>query len=75
MCNICLKANIKENIKQKLNNLTKETIEEIQKLGPPQKLIEGIDYYINEDKLYVFTSWYHLRKGYCCGNDCKHCPY
>jgi hypothetical protein len=38
-------------------------------------LIEGVDYYINEDGLMVFTKKYHLEKGYCCGMGCLHCPY
>jgi hypothetical protein len=25
--------------------------------------------------LIVFTEQYHLEKGYCCGNGCRHCPY
>jgi hypothetical protein len=37
--------------------------------------VEGIDYYINEDGLVVLTEKYHLERGYCCGNGCKHCPY
>jgi len=23
----------------------------------------------------VFTSLEHLRRGYCCENDCRHCPF
>jgi len=23
----------------------------------------------------VLTEKYHLKKGFCCGNGCKHCPY
>lgn len=23
----------------------------------------------------VFTEQYHLRRGYCCNSDCRHCPY
>jgi len=38
-------------------------------------LIEGEDFYYNEDGLFVFTQKYHLSKGFCCGNGCKHCPY
>ena len=37
--------------------------------------IEGIHYYINEDGYIVLTEQYHLDKGFCCGNGCKHCPY
>ncbi|MGW8121082.1 MULTISPECIES: DUF5522 domain-containing protein [Roseivirga] len=23
----------------------------------------------------VFTAKYHLKRGYCCKNGCRHCPY
>jgi len=39
------------------------------------KLVEGEDYYYNEDGLIVLTEKYHLERGYCCGNGCRHCPY
>ncbi len=38
-------------------------------------LIEGVDFYYNSDNLMVLTENYHLEKGYCCGEGCKHCPY
>ena len=38
-------------------------------------LIEGEDYYLNEEGLFVFTEKYHLQRGYCCESNCKHCPY
>lgn len=38
------------------------------------KLIEGIHYYM-EGALMVFTEKYHIEKGYCCKNNCRHCPY
>jgi hypothetical protein len=37
-------------------------------------LVEGEDYYI-ENGLMVLTARYHLRRGYCCDNGCRHCPY
>lgn len=33
------------------------------------------DYYFNEDGLMVFTTAHHLKRGYCCKNKCKHCPW
>ncbi|HTM98325.1 MAG TPA: DUF5522 domain-containing protein [Pedobacter sp.] len=36
---------------------------------------EGVDFYFNEDGLMVFTAAYHLKRGYCCKNGCKHCPW
>ncbi len=39
------------------------------------RLIEGEDFYYNENGYLVFTEAYHLKKGFCCGNGCRHCPY
>ncbi|NBR37613.1 MAG: hypothetical protein EBT80_09775 [Chitinophagales bacterium] len=38
-------------------------------------MTEGTHFYYNEEGLVVLTEAYHLEKGYCCGNGCKHCPY
>ncbi|MBO9595621.1 MAG: hypothetical protein J7599_22150 [Niabella sp.] len=38
-------------------------------------LIEGEDYYVNEEGKMVLTEQYHLQRGYCCSNGCRHCPY
>lgn len=38
-------------------------------------LVEGVDYYINEDGNLVFTKEYHLKRGYCCKNKCLNCPW
>lgn len=35
---------------------------------------EGVDYYI-ENGYRVFTSEYHLKRGSCCRNNCRHCPW
>lgn len=35
---------------------------------------EEPDYYF-EGGLLVYTEAFHLRRGYCCGNLCRHCPY
>jgi len=37
-------------------------------------LIYLVDYYI-ENGFYVFTEAYHRKRGYCCGSQCRHCPY
>ena len=39
-----------------------------------EKFVEGIDYYF-EDGLMVLTEHFLKKRGYCCGNDCRHCPY
>lgn len=40
-----------------------------------QNVIEGEDFYFNENGLMVLLEKYHLDRGYCCGNGCKHCPF
>ena len=32
------------------------------------------DFYF-EGPYMVFTEAYHLKRGYCCNSDCRHCPY
>lgn len=45
---------------------------ENEKSPPP--LVEGEDYYLEKGR-FVFTEKYHLKRGYCCGSGCRHCPY
>lgn len=33
------------------------------------------DFYKTEEGYIVFTEKYLLKRGYCCQNGCKHCPY
>lgn len=39
------------------------------------ELQENVHYYINEQGYWVFTALYHQLRGYCCENNCLHCPY
>ena len=39
-----------------------------------EMLKEGEDYYV-EDGLMVLTARYLLRRGYCCEQGCRNCPY
>ncbi len=38
------------------------------------QLKEGEDYYM-ENGYRVMTASFLQRRGYCCGNGCRHCPY
>ncbi|MES2794474.1 MAG: DUF5522 domain-containing protein [Bacteroidota bacterium] len=33
------------------------------------------NFYIDKNGLVVFTEKFHLDRGFCCKNGCKHCPY
>ena len=40
-----------------------------------EQMIEGEDYYVDDQGLFVLTSKFLLTRGYCCGNGCLNCPY
>ena len=42
--------------------------------SPDTTLVEGIDYYI-ENGRWVFTATHHRKRGYCCKNICRNCPF
>ena len=37
-------------------------------------LIEGLDYTV-EGGAWVLSRWFHLKRGSCCGQGCRHCPF
>jgi len=37
--------------------------------------IEDGDYYLTPEGYRCFTEQYHLKRGYCCESNCRHCPY
>ena len=41
--------------------------------APSLAIFDGDTY--QEGATIVFTAQFHLRRGYCCGNGCRHCPY
>lgn len=40
----------------------------------PKNFVEGVDYYY-ENGLMVLTEHFLKKRGYCCDNNCRHCPY
>ncbi len=39
------------------------------------KNLDPDDFYYSPDGYIVFTEKYLLKRGYCCKNGCKQCPY
>lgn len=76
-CPACLKRVVKEKIAEYLETLTLENavVGIAKNYATSSQPIEEIDYYLNEDGQFVFTAWYLLKRGYCCQNGCRHCPY
>jgi hypothetical protein len=44
-----------------------EPIEDAEELSPEDFYWDG--------PYVVFTAAYHLKRGYCCNSECRHCPY
>ena len=76
LCPACLKKATQHKINGYINNLSVDDALNSKAKDLPQtkKLIEDIDFYLEKGN-YVFTAWYHLKRGYCCQNGCRHCPY
>ena len=74
-CAICLGEAMNDRIDSLIDQ---KGMNKFQELAEPyrnkSKLIENIDYIINEG-LYVFSKWYLVKQGECCSNGCKNCPY
>lgn len=43
--------------------------------GYGETSVEGVDYYLDPKGFRVMTEYYLVKRGYCCSNGCKHCPY
>jgi len=53
---------------------TSNTDKNADNTAPSPSGIDGEGWYL-ENGYVVFTEAYHLKRGYCCKNDCRHCPY
>ncbi len=49
---------------------TKQRVQEV----PVKSYKEGIHYYMEGERV-IFTALFHIQRGSCCGNGCRHCPY
>lgn len=75
LCRACLAQAIQQKIQAKLNTLSlPEKMALAKNYKTKVKAIEGVDYFMEKGK-YVFTQWFHLKRGACCRHTCQHCPY
>jgi hypothetical protein len=42
--------------------------------GEESKKLLPSDFYNEGDRI-IFTEAFHIKRGSCCGNYCRHCPY
>ena len=74
LCQKCLEKKLKAEIASYVQDFKAGRIENVAPKYATAELVEGIDYYM-EGSYRVMTEWYHLKRGYCCRNGCRHCPY
>lgn len=76
LCPACLNALVKKRIDAFVADYLAGKVENLamNHRTDSRDLLEGIDYYLEGDR-WVLTAWYHLKRGYCCGSGCRHCPY
>ena len=86
----CFGVELSTNTKEYLSKITikscfcanclqelEEMVQLAEKLPFPEKrgeFIDGLHYYL-DGNFWVFKEFYHIQRGYCCENDCKHCAY
>ena len=75
LCKDCLIARINEKLVSLYLQETTEVLVQKAAQYQNQMPVKGLDFYQNEDGYRVMTKWAHLKRGYCCGNGCLHCPY
>ena len=74
-CPSCLAKAIGRTIEARLTTLPLADAVMLAKQQPASgRLLEHIDYTIEKGS-YVFSRWYLLKQGKCCGNGCRNCPY
>lgn len=49
-------------------------MKKVERREEKQTFVEGVDYYYENDFM-VLTAHFLLKRGYCCNNGCRHCPY
>ncbi len=76
-CSSCLKKHVRLQIEKEIDALSYDDIKGKNKFNNidfARELIDGIDYDTIGEKI-IFSRFYLVRRGYCCHNKCKNCPY
>ncbi|MGF1767573.1 DUF5522 domain-containing protein [Enterovibrio makurazakiensis] len=75
LCQTCLAKKVNAQLSEIYQTYTTN---ELIRLAKPYaaitQLVDGLDYTM-ENGFMVFSAWYHLKRGTCCGNGCRHCPF
>jgi hypothetical protein len=59
----------------RLNTEAAADTDAVRNAAPAEPLVHGRDFEVDGNGLFVFTAAYLKRRGWCCGNGCRNCPY
>jgi hypothetical protein len=75
LCPACLTIATRQHIENHVDTVQIHVTAPALATQPQAKtFIEGLDYSIDNGN-YVFSRWFLLKQGKCCGNKCRNCPY
>jgi hypothetical protein len=73
LCRVCLETAARLSLE--VNDFAAAADQIRAMVASSQPALKEEDYYIDENGNVVFTAAYHLNRGTCCGNGCRHCPF
>lgn len=74
LCRNCTLLKIKKFLHTLYQQSLKEQLAFAKPFHTDDNLIENLDYEMQKGYM-VFSRWYFLKRGKCCKNNCKNCPY
>ncbi|WP_338367050.1 DUF5522 domain-containing protein [uncultured Pseudoalteromonas sp.] len=74
LCQQCTLIKINAYLANIYTQPIKSQIEFARPFRGNDNLIEGLDYTMQNGYM-VFSKWFFLKRGTCCKNGCKNCPY
>ncbi|MBQ4832694.1 hypothetical protein J8L70_05515 [Pseudoalteromonas sp. MMG010] len=74
LCRTCTLAKINHFLQHIYTQPIKTQLAFARPFKNNDNLIAGLDYTM-ENNYMVFSKWFFLKRGTCCKNNCKNCPY
>ncbi|MBB1385020.1 hypothetical protein H5119_05575 [Pseudoalteromonas sp. SG45-5] len=74
LCRKCTLSKINAFLEDVYTQPIKIQIDFAKQFRGSSNLIEGLDYTMQNGYM-VFSKWFFLKRGSCCKNGCKNCPY
>ena len=75
LCKECLVEKQNAEINNYINsNTLQQSLDFAAKHYNPDNLVENLDYTVEQGR-WIVSKWFLLKRGFCCDNGCRNCPY